>query len=62
VLHRAITLAVLTGLSVLMLAAMLLSGLGAPGHASLISLAVVVGAAIATGAAFSWRRYFPRRR
>jgi hypothetical protein len=60
--HRAITLAVMIVVSLLLLAVMLLSGIASMGGQGWIALAVVVVAASIAGIAFSWRRYFPRRR
>lgn len=60
--HRAITLAVMIVLALLLLAVMLASGIATMGAQGWIALLVVVVAAGLAGAAFSWRRYFPRRR
>jgi VanZ family protein len=60
--HRAITLAVMIVLSMLMLGVMLASGIASMGGQGWIALAVVVVAAAVAGVLFSWRRYFPRRR
>ncbi len=62
-LHRAITLAVMIALSGLLLAAMTVAGVRTFHDAgSLLALGVVIVAAAIAGAAFSWRRYFPRGR
>jgi hypothetical protein len=61
VIHRAVTLALMIGFSLVLLAVMVASGLGTLGARGGIALAVVVAAAIVAGAGFSWRRYFPRR-
>jgi hypothetical protein len=60
--HRAITLAVMIVVSLLLLALMLLSGIATMGGQGWLALAVVVVASAIAGIAFSWRRYFPRRR
>jgi len=61
-LHRAITLVVLIVLSLAMLGVMTAYGAATFGAQSLAALLVVVGAAALAGIAFSYRRYFPRRR
>jgi hypothetical protein len=61
-LHRAITLAVLILVSVLVIAGMTADGIRTFNFGSLAALLVVVAAAAIAGIAFSWRRYFPRRR
>jgi hypothetical protein len=59
--HRAITLLIMIILSITLLAVMLASRVGSLGGGGLIALGVACGGAILAGAAFSWRRYFPRR-
>ncbi len=61
-LHRAITLAVLILVSVLVIVGMTADGIRTFNFGSLAALLVVVAAAAIAGIAFSWRRYFPRRR
>ena len=61
-LHRAITLAVLILVSVLVIAGMTADGIRTFNFGSLAALLIVVAAAAIAGIAFSWRRYFPRRR
>lgn len=61
VIHRAVTLALMIAISILLLALTLASGLSSLGWRSMVALAVVVVAAAVAGIAFSWRRYFPRR-
>ena len=60
-LHRAITLVLMLALAVLLIAWSVVVGVASISARSLVALAVVVGAAAIAGAAFSWRRYFPRR-
>jgi hypothetical protein len=61
-LHRAITLVALILLSVVLLGVMAGYGAATFDVRSLVALLVVVGAAAVAGLAFSYRRYFPRRR
>jgi hypothetical protein len=61
-LHRAITLAVLMLLAVALVGAMTAYGVATFNAQSLAALLVVVVAAALAGIAFSYRRYFPRRR
>ena len=61
-LHRAITLVVLIALSVVMLGVMAGYGAATFGAQSLAALLLVLAAAALAGIAFSYRRYFPRRR
>jgi hypothetical protein len=61
-LHRAITLVVLIALSVVMLGVMAGYGAATFGAQSLAALLVVLVATALAGIAFSYRRYFPRRR
>ncbi len=61
-LHRALTLGVMILVSVLVVVAMTADGIRTFSRGSLLALLVVVAAAGAAGIAFSWRRYFPRRR
>jgi hypothetical protein len=60
-LHRAATLVVMILLAVLLIGWSVLVGIATISSQSLIALAVVVAAAAIAGAAFSFRRYFPRR-
>jgi hypothetical protein len=60
--HRAVTLAVLLVLSVAVVGAMTAYGIATFSSGSLVALLVVVLGAAAAGAAFSYRRYFPRPR
>ena len=60
--HRAVTLAVMLVVSVALVGVMTAYGIATFRSDSLIALAVVVVAAAAAGVAFSYRRYFPRRR
>jgi uncharacterized membrane-anchored protein len=61
-LHRAITLAVLMLLAVALVGAMTAYGAATFNGQSLAALLVVVVAAALAGIAFSYKRYFPRRR
>jgi hypothetical protein len=60
--HRAVTLAVMIALSLLLVGAMTAYGIGTFNGGSLVALAVVIVAAAIAGIAFSYRRYFPRKR
>lgn len=60
--HRAVTLALLLVVSVVLVGAMTAYGIATFSSGSLLSLLVVLVAAVLAGAAFSFRRYFPRRR
>ena len=60
-LHRAITLIVMIGACVFLLAVSLGSRAGGLGSGGLEALLLVLLAAAAAGIAFSWKRYFPRR-
>jgi hypothetical protein len=60
--YRAVTLAVMIAVAVVLVVAMTAYGIGTFDGRSLVSLAVVVVAAAIAGIAFSFRRYFPRRR
>ena len=60
-LHRAITLVVMIVGSLVLIALMTLQGIQEWSSQSLVALAVVLVAAAIAGAAFSFRRYFPRR-
>jgi uncharacterized integral membrane protein len=60
--HRAVTLAVMMLLSVILLGAMTAYGVSTLSGQSLLALGIVVVAAAVAGIAFSVRRYFPRRR
>ena len=60
--HRAITLAVMLVLAVALIGAMTAYGVANFDARSLVSLLVVILAAAIAGVAFSYRRYFPRRR
>lgn len=61
-LHRAVTLVLMILLAVLLIGWSILVGVATISSQSLTALAIVVGAAAVAGAAFSIRRYFPRRR
>jgi hypothetical protein len=61
-LHRAVTLAALILLSVVLLGVMAGYGAATFDARSLVALVVVVVATAVAGLAFSFRRYFPRRR
>ena len=58
--HRAVTLALMIVLSLLLFSAMLATGISKWNGQSLVALVVVVLLAAAGGVAFSWRRYFGR--
>ncbi len=59
-LHRAITLAVMMAVSLLLIGAMTLQGIQEWTAQSLVALVVVVLAAAVAGVAFSWKRYSRR--
>ena len=61
-LHRAIALVLMMLLAAALFTWSFYVGLATMSGRSLVSLLIVVGAAAIAGAAFSWRRYFPRRR
>jgi hypothetical protein len=61
-LYRAITLALMIVFGLLLVVAMTAYGISAWSGGSLVALAVVIVAAAIAGIAFSYRRYFPRRR
>jgi hypothetical protein len=61
-LHRAVTLAVMIAVSVVLVAVMTIHGIATFSAGSLVALLVVVVAAAVAGILFSWRRYFPGRR
>jgi hypothetical protein len=61
-LHRAITLAVMMLLAVALVGVMTAYGAATFDGHSLVALLVVIVAAAIAGIAFSYRRYFPRRR
>jgi K+-transporting ATPase c subunit len=60
--HRAVTLVVMMALGLALVAAMTAYGVATFSGGSLVALAVVVVGAAIAGVAFSYRRYFPRRR
>ncbi|HEX6488625.1 MAG TPA: hypothetical protein VF137_07110 [Candidatus Dormibacteraeota bacterium] len=60
-LHRAVFLVLMFLLAALLLFWAVLVGIATASAQSLIALSVVLGGAIIAGAAFSLRRYFPRR-
>ncbi|HLH70198.1 MAG TPA: hypothetical protein VKY90_14575 [Candidatus Dormibacteraeota bacterium] len=60
--YRAVTLVLMILLGVGLVAVMTVYGVATLDQASLLSLVAVVVVALAAGVAFSWRRYFPRRR
>lgn len=60
-LHRAVTLALMILVALALIAWSIYVGIATFSSRSLTALAVVVAAAAIAGAAFSWRRYFPRR-
>ena len=60
--RRAVTLALLLVVSVVLVGAMTAYGIATFSSGSLLSLLVVLVVAVLAGAAFSFRRYFPRRR
>ena len=61
-LYRAVTLALMILCGLLLAAVMTAYGIGSFGGGSLVALLVVLVATAAAGIAFSYRRYFPRRR
>jgi hypothetical protein len=60
--YRAVTLVVLILLGLLLAAGMTAYGISTFSGDSLVALLVVLVAAALAGIAFSYRRYFPRRR
>jgi hypothetical protein len=60
--HRAITLALMILLGLALVAGMTAYGISTFSAGSLAALVVVVAGAAIAGIAFSYRRYFPRRR
>jgi len=60
--HRAITLVVLMLLAVALVGVMTAYGAATFDAQSLVALLVVVVAAAIAGVAFSYKRYFPRRK
>ena len=60
--HRAITLVVMMLLAVALVGVMTAYGAATFDAQSLVALLVVVVAAAIAGVAFSYKRYFPRRR
>jgi hypothetical protein len=60
--YRAVTLIVMIAGSVLLVVIMTAYGIGTFDGRSLVALLVVLAAAAIAGIAFSYRRYFPRRR
>ena len=60
--HRAVTLALMLLLGLLLVVGMTAYGIGTVDRGSLVALGVVVVGAAIAGVAFSVRRYFPRRR
>jgi hypothetical protein len=60
--YRAVTLVVMMLCALLMVAAMAVYGIGTFSGGSVVALLVVLVAAAIAGIAFSYRRYFPRRR
>jgi hypothetical protein len=61
-LHRAVTLVVMMLIALVLIGWSLYVGVSTWDARSLTALAIVVAAAAIAGAAFSWRRYFPRKR
>jgi fatty-acid desaturase len=61
-LYRAVTLALMILCGLLLVLAMTAYGISTFSGDSLVALLVVVVAAAIAGIAFSYRRYFPRRR
>ena len=59
-LHRALVLAVMIIVSLVLIGAMTVKGIQEWSSQSLVALLVVVVAAALAGVAFSWRRYFGR--
>jgi hypothetical protein len=60
--YRAVTLVLMMLCGLLVVAAMTAYGIGTFNGGSLVALLVVLVAAAIAGIAFSYRRYFPRRR
>ena len=60
-LYRAVTLVVMIVVAVLLVGTMIAYGIGTFNGGSLVALLVVIVGAAVAGAAFSYRRYFPRR-
>ena len=60
--YRAVTLAMMILCGLLLVAGMTAYGISTFNGGSLVALLVVVVAAAIAGIAFSYRRYFPRRR
>jgi hypothetical protein len=60
--YRAVTLAVMILCALLLVGVMTAYGIGTFNGGSLVALLVVLAAAAVAGIAFSYRRYFPRRR
>jgi hypothetical protein len=60
--HRAVTLALMILLGVVLVGAMTAYGIATFSGGSLVALLVVVVAAALAGIGFSYRRYFARRR
>ncbi|HXM54888.1 MAG TPA: hypothetical protein VOB72_05820 [Candidatus Dormibacteraeota bacterium] len=60
--YRAATLALMIVCGLLLVAAMTAYGISTFSGGSLVALLVVLVAAAIAGIAFSYRRYFPRRR
>jgi fatty-acid desaturase len=61
-LHRAVTLALMIVCGLLLVGAMTAYGVATFSGGSLVALLVVLAAAAMAGIAFSYRRYFARRR
>ena len=60
--YRAVTLVLMMLCALLLVGVMTAYGIGTFDRGSLVALLVVLGAATIAGIAFSYRRYFPRRR
>jgi len=60
--YRAVTLVLMILCGLLLVAGMTAYGISTFNGGSLVALLVVLVAAAAAGIAFSYRRYFPRRR
>ncbi len=60
--HRAVTLALMMLAAIVLLGVMAAYGVSTLSGQSLLALGIVVASAAAAGIAFSFRRYFPRRR
>src|SRR5439155_2459581 len=58
-LHRALTLVVMIAISLVLIFAMTVYGIGTFSSGSLVALVVVLVAAAIAGVVFGWRRYFP---